>query len=357
MSKRKTPERPLTEQSYLQLEPQPVSNRFPKKISSCISSFIGLVLIGGMAGALLMLGLSVRDLVANGRVEPQINVAQLPTPTLRPTLVPAIPPTIQSTTPPTPQPPTQPANEQVTSESEAVPDSGWSTVQTGLEMRSISVLDSQTNMVREKLMILRLDPTQFRFDVGYSPGNPKTLQTWQQESGAILAINAGYFTADYTATGLTIAQNQSFGSSYGPFAGMVSINGDGPASNLDVRWLRQAPYSPAENLWGAFQSFPILVHSGGTAAFPAESDNGDRSQRTVIGKDGSGRVILIVTTQGWFTLSEISSWLAQSDLALQIAVNLDGGTSTGLILAHPDQKVQVLPFSPLPTVLLIYSQE
>ena len=208
----------------------------------------------------------------------------------------------------------------------------------------------------EQVTILRLDPTQFNFDVGYSPSAPRTLDTWRRESGALVVVNAGYFTADYLATGLTIAQGQPSGSSYGPFAGMVTIEGSQPSSVIDVRWLGQTPYNPAEQLWGGFQSFPMLVHSGGVASFPASSDNGDRSQRTVIGKTNDGQIILLATTRAWFTLSELSSWLAQSDLNLNLAINLDGGTSTGLMLEHPNQSLAILPFSPLPTVLLIYEK-
>lgn len=329
---------------------------------SCLSNFIGLSLIGAIFVVLVMLGLSVRDLIFKGLDEAPAELSQLATPTLRLTQPPTTQPVFIENTPtnnptavPTPLPPSSPEPAEPTPANNSATDTGWIAVQTGLEMRDLPLLDPETGIIRERLTMIRLDPAQFRFDVGYSPGNPKTLEAWQRDSGALLVLNAGYFTAEYNATGLAIAEGQSYGSSYGPFAGMVSINGNGSASNLDVRWLRQTPYSPAENVWGAFQSFPILVHSGGTAAFPESSDNGDRAQRTVIGKDSAGRVIMLVTRRSWFTLSGISSWLAQSDLDLQIAVNLDGGPSTGLLLDHPEQKIQALPFSPLPTVLLVYS--
>ncbi|MEM7292432.1 MAG: phosphodiester glycosidase family protein [Pseudomonadota bacterium] len=318
---------------------------------SCLSNFVGLALIVGMIVALLMFGFSLRDLFSHDQDSTQEQISQLATPTLRPT---SVPPTLTPTNLPPASPTIQPTVPSVPSPTQTpAADSGWRLLQPGLESRSISIFDQETGRQLEKLTIVRLEPTQFNFDVGYSPGRPKTLDSWQQESQALLVVNAGYFTAEYLATGLTISDGQAFGSSYGPFAGMVSVSGNEPSSNVDVRWLRQAPYSPAENLWGAFQSFPILVHSGGTAAFPAESDNGDRSRRTAIGKDSNGRILILVSSQGWFTLSELSSWLAQSDLDLQLAINLDGGTSTGLIMAHPEQPVQLLPFSLLPTVLLV----
>ncbi|MEM8857444.1 MAG: phosphodiester glycosidase family protein [Chloroflexota bacterium] len=306
---------------------------------SCASNLIGLLLFMAMVGAVFMFVRSVQEL-RPAALPP--TATPLPTPTLRPTNTPTpLPsPTI------TPVPPT------------ATPvdpnDTGWVEVRSGLEARQQAIISLEDGRVLERVTIMRLDPNQFNFDIGYSPGSPKTLESWRRDSGAILTVNAGYFTADYLATGLTIVQGQPTGSSYGPFAGMVTIGGAEPSANIDVRWLRQAPYNPAEQLWAGFQSFPMLVHSGGVAAFPPSSDNGDRSQRTVIGKTTDGRIILLATTRAWFTLSEISSWLAQSDLNLELAINLDGGTSTGLILDHPNQSLAILPFSPLPTVLLVY---
>lgn len=305
---------------------------------SCGSNLIGLLLLMGLVGASIMFARSVVDLLFP---LPAPTATPLPTPTLRPTNSPTPAPTATATAPPPTATPVDPN------------DTGWVPVTAGLEARQIMIVNPENGGLLERATILRLDPTYFNFDVGYSPGAPKSLETWRRETGAIVAVNAGYFTADYLATGLTIVQGEPLGSSYGPFAGMVTIGGGAPSSAVDVRWLRQTPYRSDEPLWAGFQAFPMLVHSGGVAAFPASSDNGDRSQRTVIGKDRSGRIILLATNRAWFTLSELSSWLAQSDMALEVAINLDGGTSTGLILEHPNQSLSILPFSPLPTVLLI----
>ena len=305
-------------------------NNRRKKIASPI---IGLLLMLAIGCSGFMLLRSVSNLLFEPTPFP--TATPIPTPTISPTQTP-IPPTA------TPNVPT------------ATPDPfGWQPVRPGLETRNMPIADINDGRILEQLTVIRLDPNQFNFDVGYSPGQPLPLDQWQRQSGALIAINAGYFTADHFATGLTIAQGQVLGSSYGPFAGMVTIGGNGPSSAIDVRWLSQTPYW-GEPLWGGFQSFPMLIHSNGTAAFPASSDNGDRSRRTVIGRDGAGNILLIVAGRGWFTLSELSAWLAQSDLDLQIAINLDGGTSSGMILDHPNQQQRILPFIPLPTVLLVY---
>jgi hypothetical protein len=50
----------------------------------------------------------------------------------------------------------------------------------------------------------------------------------------------------------------------------------------------------------------------------------------------------------------MSQWLVNSDLDLHIALNLDGGPSTGLLLADSDLAIPA--FSPLPTVITIHEK-
>jgi exopolysaccharide biosynthesis protein len=74
----------------------------------------------------------------------------------------------------------------------------------------------------------------------------------------------------------------------------------------------------------------------------------------VIGQDKEGRILLIITPQGYFTLHELSVYLTESDLNLDIAVNLDGGGSTGILVAKPREIIS--PARPLPFVILVYAR-
>lgn len=226
-----------------------------------------------------------------------------------------------------------------------IPDTGWQTLQAGLERRVIHLLRSDGRPY-ERLYILRLEPAHFRFDVAYSPGAPKPLAEWQQETGALIVLNGGFFTETWHATGLIITDGQPNGISYGDFAGMLAITDAGP----ELRWLATYPYDPSEPLLAGLQSFPLLVRPGGLPGFDRAGDTPAR--RTVIAQDSSGRFLLILATRSSFTLSALSRYLAESDLALDIALNLDGGTSTGLTLADPHEAIP--SFVPLPAVITIY---
>lgn len=200
----------------------------------------------------------------------------------------------------------------------------------------------------ENIYLLRLEPERFDFRIGYRPGQPQPLAAWQMETDAFIVLNGGFFTEEFVATGLIVADGAASGVSYGDFAGMLAITDAGP----DLRWLAERPYSSTESLLYALQSFPLLVKPGGALGFPDE--DGNPARRTAVAMDADGRFLIILTRQGNFTLHQFSRWLTGSDLGLDIALNLDGGPSSGLILADPRQ--ELLAFSPLPAVIIIHKK-
>jgi uncharacterized protein YigE (DUF2233 family) len=217
----------------------------------------------------------------------------------------------------------------------------------GLERRQISLVGPPGSPA-ETLALFRLEPAHFRFGVAYAPGAAFTLAQWQSQTGALMVVNGGYFTEANYATGLIVADGVTSGSSYGDFAGMLAVTDTGP----QLRWLAQQPYDPSEPLRAAVQSFPLLVKPGGELGFPDE--DGLMSRRTVVAQDTSGRLLFILAPGGFFTLHRLSRFLTESDLALDIALNLDGGTSTGLLLVDPLE--QIPSFVPLPAVITVHAQ-
>ncbi|HEU0297114.1 MAG TPA: phosphodiester glycosidase family protein, partial [Anaerolineales bacterium] len=171
------------------------------------------------------------------------------------------------------------------------------------------------------------------------------------ETNAAFVLNGGYFSIEnerYFPNGLTIVNGEAFGSSFNGFGGMLAID----RSRAELRWLVQKPYNSDEPLQAALQSFPILVQPGGELGFGAERENHASARRTVIAQDKDGRILFIVTPQGYFTLHQLSVYLTESDLDLDIAINLDGGGSTGILVANPRE---IIPSKVLlPFVILVY---
>jgi hypothetical protein len=230
-----------------------------------------------------------------------------------------------------------------------IPDTGWSSLQPGLERRVIRVYNDQDQPI-ESVYIWRLDQNHFRLDVAFHE-IPQSLESWQREMNASLVVNGGFFSIEnerYFPNGLTILNGEASGSSYDGFGGMLAIR----ENRAELRWLVERPYEPYEQIQAALQSFPILVKPGGELGFPAERENNVGARRTVIAQDQDGRILFIVTPQGYFTLHQLSVYLTESDLALDIAVNLDGGGSTGILVANPPE---IIPSKVLlPFVILVY---
>ena len=232
-------------------------------------------------------------------------------------------------------------------------DTGWILLPSNIEKRQIDIYDEQSQLV-ENLHIFRINQELFKLDVSYHE-TPQTLEDWLAENKAALVVNGGYFRIEgekYIPDGLIIANGELFGNSYGDFAGMLSINKDG----ANLRWLTDKPYTPGEKLLAAVQSFPVLVKPNGQLGFTKEHEDHLKARRTVIGQDMSGNILFIIAPKGYFTLHQLALYLTESDLNLDIAVNLDGGPSSGIVLKNAPQE-SIPAETPLPIVILVYSQK
>jgi hypothetical protein len=299
-----------------------------KPISHLLHSFLLLVLIGT--------GSSIVYYIKTTPAAPSLAPAVTRAFTVAPTPVPSFTPAAMLTSLP-----------RLTSTIE--PDPDWSTLQPGLERRVIGIHNNQNQPV-ESLYLWRLDQKYFRMDVAYAE-RPKSLDTWQKETNAAVVMNGGFFSVaneKYTPDGLTIVNGKAVGRSFSGFGGMLAID----AARAELRWLVKQPYNAYEPLQAALQSFPILVQPGGELGFPAERDNHARARRTVIAQDNNGRILFMVAPQGYFTLHELSVYLTESDLNLDVALNLDGGGSTGILIANPREIIS--PNTLLPFVILVY---
>lgn len=266
-------------------------------------------------------------LVACGAVAPDVSVEQLGAPS--PSAVATALPTAR----PSPTPP--------------VPDSGWQELRPGLEQRTINLISDEGEWL-ENVTLLRLEPARFRFDVRYQPDDPLDLLGWQAQTGALMVVNGGFFTESYQATGLIVVDGDASGVSYEGFGGMFAVTQQGP----EVRWLPAQPYDPQEPLHAALQSFPMLLTPGGVVA--VNEEDGKRARRTVVARDRQQRLLVMLFNRGHFTLHELSRFLADSDLELDVALNLDGGASSGLYMAQP--ALYAPAFSLLPVVITVHDR-
>jgi uncharacterized protein YigE (DUF2233 family) len=228
------------------------------------------------------------------------------------------------------------------------PDTGWQALGGGLELRRLRVEGAQG--AADRLWLVRLDAAaQARLAVAYAPDAPATIAEWAraQRAEAQFVINAGYFTEDYRATGLLVADGVPHGTSFAGTGGMLAVRG----GQIEMRWLREQPVQAGEAFDQAVQGWPMLLAPDGTPAY-TEAD-AQISRRTAAGLDRDGRLVFIVSAFPFFTLHGLAEWLSTSDLDLGPAFNLDGGQSSGLWAATPDGSVQVDSYGKIPAVILV----
>jgi uncharacterized protein YigE (DUF2233 family) len=179
---------------------------------------------------------------------------------------------------------------------------------------------------------------------------PRPVNGWASLLQSLLVVNGGYFSPEDETIGLLISDGRSWGASYGDFAGMFAVTAE---EQVSVRWLERSPYDPNEPLREAIQSFPVLIKPGGMMGFPADADDGRPARRTIVGQDRQGRILFIVAPYGYLGLHDLACFLVASDLDLDVALNLDGGNSTGLWLKTDQKTVEVASLTSVPSVISV----
>ncbi len=224
-------------------------------------------------------------------------------------------------------------------------DTGWRMITPGLEYRELRVTVDERS---DRLRLARVDPAQARVRVVYNPDSPRRVSEWLVATQAQLAINGNYFDPQNQALGLIIADGVRAGVNYDGFGGMLAIG----ENTVKVRSNVIEPYRQDEALAYALQNFPMLVLPGGQAN--AQIDDNERlAPRSVVAQDRSGRLIFLVSPSLMFTLTGLGQWLAASDLDIDVALNLDGGTSSGLLLRDGSQTIGVDSWVNVPSAIVL----
>ncbi len=222
----------------------------------------------------------------------------------------------------------------------------WNKVAPGVEIR----YENWKNPGGENdtVTIVRFDLHKVRLNVGYQPKQPLLLHDWMQQERAIAIINGGYFDQQNNATALVVSNGKVFGESYVGFGGMLSVDTHGKVS---LRSLSQQPFDPnKEQLQQATQSSPMLVLGGKRTQFSA---NASQTRRSVVAMDRQGHLLFIASPGQVFSLDQLADQLAASDLSINVALNLDGGASTGLYANAGSSHVTIDSLVKLPLVIII----
>jgi uncharacterized protein YigE (DUF2233 family) len=227
----------------------------------------------------------------------------------------------------------------------APPDTGWRIIAPGLEYRELRVtFEDRSDRVR----LARVDPAHARLRVVYDSDSPRRVSEWLASTQAQLVINGNYFDPQQRALGLIVADGARTGVVYEGYGGMLAVG----ENTVKVRWNVSEPYRRGEALTYALQNFPMLVLPGGEAN--TQIDDNDRlAPRSVVAQDRAGRIVFVVSPAPMFTLTGLGQWLAASDLDIDAALNLDGGSSSGMLLREGNQTLGTDSWVAVPSVVVV----
>jgi hypothetical protein len=201
----------------------------------------------------------------------------------------------------------------------AVPGAlSWESRRDGLETAELPALVEDHEV--DRLLLARLDPRKFRFEVHNRRAGDRELADWMQLLGATLVINGSYFDR-YGAPATPLLSDgivtgpPEYPATHGAFVTSEQFTGIRDLARDDWQDLfRKARYGMV--------SHPLLI--GPDRALPA-SDPRWLANRSFIAQDASGRIIAGTTVDAFFSLRRLARFLREAPLDLALALNLDGG--------------------------------
>jgi uncharacterized protein YigE (DUF2233 family) len=195
---------------------------------------------------------------------------------------------------------------------------------------------------------LRLDPARVDVRLRYDPDRPHHVAAWFEteqslalrsgELPPIAAINAGFFDRDNIPVGLWVIDGVTHGRGHFLMQGELRVTGAG----VSIRRVNERHIVDGTRTIASVEAYPFLIMPGRagnpclTSAAPLNPFR-ERcfplpvpAERTAVGIDGAGYVVFLLIPSKTFTLSGMADWLRHSDLNLDVALNLDGGSSSGM---------------------------
>ena len=181
---------------------------------------------------------------------------------------------------------------------------------------------------------LRLDPARVRLRVRHysimPEGRPLNIVEWQRRTRSLAVFNAGQYYEDFSYMGLLVCDGRVVSKTLhrGYQAALVAApDSGGPAAR--VLDLAHEPLDPDHPGWREVaQSFMLLDRTG--AVRIRKSDR--IANRTVVAEDRRGR-LLVITSEGGYTLSDFAELLRATPLEISHAMCMDGGYEAELLVS------------------------
>jgi hypothetical protein len=195
----------------------------------------------------------------------------------------------------------------------------WQSIASGFEVAELRVVAGGS--VVDQILLARIDPALYRFQVHNAPAGNREPADWLKTLRAVLVINGSYFSRYGTPETPLVSQGTFLGPSE-----YIARHGAFVASATSTAVVDLAKQDWRQALAGATDamvSYPLLIAADGTRR--AKGDRRWLANRSFVGQDEAGRVVLGTTRDAFFSLERFAAFLQQAPIGLKVALNLDGG--------------------------------
>lgn len=187
------------------------------------------------------------------------------------------------------------------------------------------------------IAVLRMDPERVRLRVHHYTRNrekrPLDVVEWQRHTRALAVFNAGQFYPDFRYMGLLASGGHWVSRQAHPGYQALLVADplrDEERASARIIDLSRESNAPDSLPWKEVaQSFMLFDTSGALRVRRSERI----ANRTVVGEDRNGR-LLVMVTEGSYTLADIAHVLQKSRLHLRQAMSMDGGREAELVVTH-----------------------
>lgn len=206
----------------------------------------------------------------------------------------------------------------------------WRALQPGVEFATLRG-EPYCRHGSSQVGVLRIDPARVSLRVAHYTRQPERqplkLTEWQRRLDAIAVFNAGQYYPDLSYMGVLVSQGRVLSSRPHPqFRAALVADPVGGGSAARVLDLDRSPLRDARGRWREIaQSFMLFDARGRLRVRKSDQV----ANRTVVAEDRDGRVVVVVS-EGGYTLWEFAEMLRHSPLALTHAMSMDGGHEAGL---------------------------
>ena len=201
----------------------------------------------------------------------------------------------------------------------------WRTLGPGVEFATLRG-EPYCRRGSAEIAALRLDPSHARLRVMHysqiDAPKPLNIVEWQHRTGALAVFNAGQFYPDWSYMGLLVCSGHAISTDVHPaFKAALVASPTHGAPAIRVLDLERQALDPRAPGWREVAQSFMLFDRGGNVRVRRT----DRvANRTVVLEDRHGRVV-VLTTEGGYTLADLAEWTRRAPLAAAQAMAMDGG--------------------------------